>query len=128
MTESDRPSRVERAEKRVDRLMARASMSRKESIKRSMARPLRTELVRTGYVVGCVLIDLVLAPIVLANLLPDYWLYAAPLMLLLAYAQYRIHKRFFSLGDRSVPIASSPPAGPVDKGPRLEDIDAGPEN
>lgn len=81
---------------RYDLLAKRVSALRQESIKRSMARPLRLEMMRTAFLVGCILLDIVAIPEVLAQISARSWLLPSLLVLLpLAYFEYRIHDHFF---------------------------------
>ena len=54
------------------------------------------EVLRTGFIVGCVLLDLVLLPIALTELLgrPGF-LISILLLMPLAYFEYRIHTAWF---------------------------------
>lgn len=87
------------AEERVDGLLARVSARRAESIRRSMERPLRLELLRTGYIAACILLDVIAVPILMVELAGRPGLYFALLsMIPLAYAQYRMHDAWFVRG------------------------------
>ena len=88
--------RMERTEDRVDSLLKRTSERRMESIERSLERPLSLEVLRTGYVIGCIILDLVFVPIGLVELLGRFGLYVLVLVLVaLAYAEYRLHQLWF---------------------------------
>lgn len=87
---------MERAEERVDSLLKRASKRRKESIERSLERPLSLEILRTGYLMGCIVLDFVFVPIGMMELLGRAGLYVFALALVaLAYVEYRLHQRWF---------------------------------
>ena len=91
-------SKLERTEKRIDGLLARISKRRQESIKKSMARPLKDEVLRTVYLVGCVGVDMLVIPIVLYEVFGGWWLPATLLLLIpLFYIEYKLHDRWFAL-------------------------------
>lgn len=98
---SDPESRTERAENRTDGLLRRISERREESIKRSLERPLKMEVLRTAYLVGCVLLDFILVPIAIIDVLGHDLLYIAIFALLpLAYLEIRTHRLFFHLPEK----------------------------
>jgi len=91
-------SKLEQTEKRIDGLLDRVSKRRQESIKKSMARPLKDEILRTVYLVGCVCLDLLVVPIVLYDVFGDWWLLATVLLLVpLLYIEYKLHDRWFAV-------------------------------
>jgi len=106
MSES-KNSKLEQTEKRIDGLLDRVSKRRQESIKKSMARPLKDEILRTVYLVGCVCLDLLVVPIVLYDVFGDWWLLATVLLLVpLLYIEYKLHRRWFALeipAERAIP-------------------------
>ena len=92
---------MEKKEDSFDSLLRRFSERRKESIRRSMERPLRMEALRTAYLVGCVLLDFILVPIAIIDVLGHDLLYIAILALLpLAYLEIRIHQFLFHLPEK----------------------------
>jgi hypothetical protein len=92
---------MEKKEDRFDSLLRRFSERRKESIRRSMERPLRMEVLRTAYLVGCVLLDFILVPIAVIEVLGHDLLYIVILVLLpLAYLEIRIYQLLFHLQEK----------------------------
>lgn len=97
-------------EKRVDALLKQLSERRKESIKRSMARPLRLEVLRSGFIVGCMLLDIILVPSVLATLFGGTWCFVVlPVLIPLFYVELKVHEKWF-------PTLSKASATSVDAG------------
>lgn len=95
---------MEQTEERVDSFLKRASKRRMESIERSLERPLSLELLRTGYLMGCIVLDLVIVPIGLMEILGRTGLYAFVFVLVaLAYAEYRLHQSWFVLPPSQQP-------------------------
>jgi len=91
-------SKLEQTEKRIDGLLSRVSKRRQESIRKSMARPLKNEILRTIYLVGCVAVDLLVIPIVLYEAIGGWWLPATLLLLIpLFYIEYKLHDRWFAV-------------------------------
>jgi hypothetical protein len=91
-------SKLERTEKSIDGFLDRISKRRQESIRKSMARPLKDEILRTVYLVVCVSIDMLAIPIVLYDVVGDLWLLATVLILIpLFYIEYKLHDRWFAL-------------------------------
>jgi hypothetical protein len=91
---------MNKKEDRIEGLLRRFSERRKESIRRSMERPLKMEVLRTAYLVGCVLLDFILVPIVIIEILGHDLLYVAILVLLpLAYSEIRIYQLLFHLPE-----------------------------
>jgi len=83
-------------EERVDGLLVRLSKKRREGIRKSLERPLRIEALRTVYIVGCILLDIVGLPIALVSVLGRIGLYVAfALLVPLAYLEYRAHDAWF---------------------------------
>jgi hypothetical protein len=98
-TEGSRKSRSDETLERFDRLIKRLSSRRKESIRRSMARPLKLEAARTVYLIGCIILDMVIIPEIAAQLVGRLWLIPSLLVVLpLAYLEYRAHSRLFDAG------------------------------
>ena len=98
---SDPEPGMEKKEDRFDSLLWRFSERRKESIRRSMERPLRMEALRTAYLVGCVLLDFILAPIAIIEVFGHDLLYIAIIVLLpLAYLETRIYQLLFHLPEK----------------------------
>jgi len=100
-------SKLEQTEKRIDGLLKRISKRRQESIRKSMARPLKDEILRTVYLVGCVGVDMLVIPIVLYEVFGAWWLPATVLLLIpLFYIEYKLHDRWFSVeapSEQAVP-------------------------
>ncbi len=95
-----RNGRFQAAIAKFDGIIKRASMRRRESIRQSMARPLRVEILRTGYIVGCVMVDTILIPIAMIELMGRQGLFISILILVpLLYVQHRLHINWFE-GDR----------------------------
>ncbi len=91
-------SRMERTEHRIDGLLRRVSERRKKPIKRSMQRPLRTEALKTAYILACILVDLVLAPSILFTLLSRPWaLVGLVIILPLLWPEFKAHEKWFAL-------------------------------
>jgi hypothetical protein len=92
---------MEKKEDRFDSLLKRFSERRKESIRRSMERPLKVEALRTAYLVGCVLLDFILIPIAIIDVLGHDLLFIAILVLLpLAYLEIRTYQFLFHLPEK----------------------------
>jgi hypothetical protein len=101
--EPDSEPGAEKKGDRIDSLMRRFSERRKESIRRSLERPLRTEVLRTAYLVGCILLDFILVPIAIIEVLGHDLLYMAVFVLLpLAYLELRTHQILFNLPEGRV--------------------------
>jgi hypothetical protein len=83
-------------EERVDGLLGSLSERRRKGIRKSLERPLRIEVLRTGYIGGCILIDIVGLPITLVSVFGRIGLVAAlGLLLPLGYLEYEIHNAWF---------------------------------
>ena len=81
---------------KIDALMKRLSERRKESIRRSLERTLKIELLRTGYLVGCILLDMILLPIAVIETMGHDLLFVSVVILIpLIYLEYRIYQRLF---------------------------------
>ena len=92
---------TEKEEDRFDSLLRRFSERRKESIRQSLERPLKMEVLRTAYLIGCVLLDFILTPITIIEILGHDLLYVAILVLLpLAYLEIRIYQFLFHLDEK----------------------------
>ena len=83
-------------EERVDGFLESLSERRRKNIRRSLERPLRIEVLRTGYIGGCILIDTVALPIVLLSVFGRIGLVGAlGLLLPLGYLELKIHNAWF---------------------------------
>jgi hypothetical protein len=92
---------MEKKEDRFDSLLRRFSERRKESIRRSMERPLKMEVLRMAYLVGCVLLDFIFVPIAIIEVLGHDLLYIVILVLLpLIYLEIRTHQFLFHLPEK----------------------------
>jgi len=81
---------------KIDALMKRLSERRKESIRRSLERPLRVEIFRTCYLVGCILLDMIFLPIIAIETLGHDMLFVSVLILIpMIYLEYRAYLRLF---------------------------------
>ncbi len=108
-------SRTQETERSFDSLLESASQRRKESIRRSMARPLGTEMVRTSYIIACVLIDILLVPGLCVSVAGRAGLVIALVLLLpLVYVEQRAHRAWF-------PLPSPGPAGPEEEKPESKE-------
>lgn len=95
------PAEKEGTVERRDGLLKRMSERRKESIRRSLQRPLKMEILRTGYIVGCILLDIILVPIFVIETLGHDRLYITVLFLIpLIFLQYRAHRMLFHLPEK----------------------------
>jgi len=59
MNRESASSQTEERMERIDGLLTRLSERRKESIRRSLQRPLKMEILRTSYLVGCIILDMI---------------------------------------------------------------------
>ncbi|MGQ9587367.1 MAG: hypothetical protein ACUVT7_03160 [Thermoplasmata archaeon] len=97
-------SKIEEAERSFDSLLERTSQQRKESIRRSMSRPLGTEMVRTSYIIACVLVDILLVPGLCVSVAGRTGLVIALVLLLpLVYVEQRAHRAWFPLPSPATP-------------------------
>lgn len=81
---------------RVEEFLRSLSKRRRESIRKSMQRPLRIEILRTGFISACIVIDVVALPIALESLLGRLGLIVAVILLLpLGYLEWVLYERWF---------------------------------
>jgi len=100
LSEKETPkSTVVRFEEKVDHVLKSASKHKKESIRKSMARPLGFEFLRTLYIVGCILLDLILLPSTLIVLLERPVAFASMVIVIpaMVYIEYRLHEKWFPI-------------------------------
>ena len=105
MTEGESPkSRIEATEGRIDALLKGASVRKKRSIEHSLARPLKVEVLRMLYLVGCVIVDLVLLPSLLLSLFERPWGFVSLVLVIpVAAIELRLHRKWFPLpSDKGV--------------------------
>lgn len=89
-------SGTRRTEDRFDSLVRRVSERRRDSISRSMQRPLKVEALRTLYLAACVLVDLLLIPIALSELVGRVWMLLVLFVVIpAAIAELRLHHMWF---------------------------------
>ena len=87
---------IVRGHERVDGLLVRLSKKRREGIRKSLEGPLRIQALRTGYISGCILIDIVGLPVALVSLFGRIGLVVAlGLLVPLVYLENRVHTAWF---------------------------------
>jgi len=94
--DADAEPRRTPTEERVDGLLGSLSKRRREGIRKSLERPLRVEALRTAYITGCIVIDIIGLPVGLVSVFGRIGLVVAfGLVFPLGYLEYRVHNAWF---------------------------------